>query len=61
MLSGQLMTAMNVVWVTEWLPIGEKLLTQFTMCFLGISTKFSISFFPSRFSDREFCADCAIP
>ena len=24
--------------VTEWPPIGEKLLTRLTICFLGIST-----------------------
>ena len=26
------------VQVTEWPPIGEKLLTRLTMCFLGIRT-----------------------
>ena len=29
---------LSSVLVTEWPPIGEKLLTQLTICVLGIST-----------------------
>ena len=32
------------VGVTEWPPIGEKLLTRPTICFLGINTLASLVF-----------------
>ena len=49
------------VLVSEWPPIGEKLLTRLTTCFLGISTLVSFKFFPiPRFVGWEFLSDCAI-
>ena len=44
--------------VTEWPPLGEKLLTRLTIYFLGIRTLVSFKFFPSaRFMKWEYLSD----
>ena len=47
--------------VTEWPPIGEKLLTRLTIRFLVYVPKCHFSLFPTpRFMKWEYLSDCDI-